>query len=372
MNDFSQERNMWTKTMLFAMVFCLLLPSVLHADTLPHQEGFSVEPAILRVSVERGGQFRSFFSLKNTGDAPMTLNVLVADFVPVDGAGGVREIEGVPDRDDPVRASGWFSLPDGPLIVPAHQSLRVPFSISVPDDANPGGKSVVIELETLGGSARERMNLLNFVTVPGDAKELLSILSFSRDAIMTADAHGVFELELKNEGDTHLRPTGEVVVRNMFGVVRGRYPLDGLLAPGTIVPKAKRSVEYKWVGTLSAFDFGLWNARIELQYGENGMNTVGDRTFFLVLPWRAFLLILFILGGAIRFFVYAVARLRREISMESAKESNGLSENTLSARLLIIPFIAGLLLLLVIFGTLFSVLSDKNEGSFERVQKVSR
>lgn len=358
--------------MLLAMVFCLLLPSLVHGQTMPQQAGFSVEPAILRVSVERGGQFRSFFSLKNTGDAPITLSVTVADFVPIDGTGGVREMEGVPDKDDPVRASGWFSLPDGPLIVPAHRSLRVPFSISAPLDANPGGKSVVIELETLGGSARERMNLLNFVTVPGDAKEQLTILSFSRDAIMTADAHGTFELELKNEGDTHLRPTGEVVVRNMFGVVRGRFLLSGLLAPGTIIPSAKRSVEYDWVGALSMFDFGLWNARVELNYGENDIHSTGDRTFFLVLPWRAFLLIIFILGGAIRFFIYAVARLRREISLESAKDGDGISENVLSIRLLIIPFMAGLLLLLVVFGTLFSVLSDKNEGSFTRVQKVSR
>lgn len=354
------------------MVFCLFLPGVVYAQGMQSRAGFSVEPVILRVSVERGGQFRSFFTLKNTGDAPIMLSTLVADFVPIDGAGGVREVEGVPEKDDPVRASGWFSLSNDPLIVPAHQALRVPFSISVPSDANPGGRSVVIELETLGGSARERMNMLSFLTVPGEAKELLSIFSFSRDALMTADAHGIFALELKNEGDTHLRPEGEVVIRNMFGVERGRYQLNNLLAPGTIVPKAKRNIEYKWMGTLSAFDFGLWNARIELNYGERGVHSVGDRTFFLVLPWRAFLLIIFILGGAIKFFIYAVRRLRQDLAAMTPTEEGEVSENAISARLLIIPFIAGLLLLLVVTGTMFSLLSGKNEGSLERVQKFNQ
>lgn len=354
------------------MVFCLLLPSVVCAEDALPREGFAVEPAILRVSVERGGQFRSFFTLSNSGDGAITLDLLVADFVPEGGAGGVKKMEGIPDKDDPVRASGWFSVPDGPLVVPPHQKLRVPFSISVPSDANPGGRSVVLELETREGSARERMNMLNFVTVPGDAKEQLTILSFARDAIMTADAHGVFALELKNDGDTHLRPEGEVVVRNMLGVERGRYALNGLLAPGTIIPKAKRSVEYNWAGSLSAFDFGLWNARIELHYGEGDANSVGDRTFFLVLPWRALLLIIFILGGSIKFFMYAVTRLRKELSQIESSDDSTTYENVVSARLLVIPFVAGLLLLLVVTGTMFSLLSGKNEGSFERIQKVNQ
>ncbi|HXK38261.1 MAG TPA: hypothetical protein VJ579_04315 [Candidatus Paceibacterota bacterium] len=354
------------------MVFCLLLPSTLYAQEEFHPEGFSAEPAILRVSVERGGQFRSFFSLLNSGDTALTLDILVADFVPINSTGGVQKMEGIPEKDDPVRASGWFSIPEGPLIVPPRQKLRVPFSISVPSDANPGGRSVVIELETRGGSARERMNMLNFVTVPGEAKEQLTILSFGRDAIMTATAHGTFSLLLKNDGETHLRPEGEVVVRNMFGVERGRYSLEGLLAPGTIIPNAKRSVEYKWVGSLSAFDFGLWNARVALRYGEGGANSVGDRTFFLVLPWRAFLLIVFILGGSVRFFMYAVARLRKDLAHISIDNDGAAVERTVSVQLLIIPFIAGLLLLVVVTGTMFSLLSGKNEGSFERVQKVNR
>lgn len=361
-----------SKTILFGMVFCLLFPITSRAAEVLGHAGFAVEPAILRVSVERGGQFRSFFTLKNTGDAPLTITLTVADFVPENSGGGVRAMEGIPDNDDPVRASGWFSLPDGDIMVPAHQTLRVPFSISVPDDANPGGRAVVVALETVSGSARERMNMLNFLTVPGDAKEQLSILSFSRDAVMTADAHGVFALELLNEGDTHLRPEGEVVIRNMLGVVRGRYPLTGLLAPGTIIPKAKRSVEYHWIGTLSAFDFGLWNARVELSYGEGGAHTVGDRAFFLVLPWRAFLLIIFILGGAIKFFIFAVKRLRRELTQVTAASDETVSENILSARLLIIPFIAGLLLLLVVTGTMFSLLSSKQEGTFERIQNAAQ
>lgn len=357
------------------MVFCLFTPALVYAQENAHREGFSVEPAILRISVERGGQFRSFFSLSNTGDAPLTVNALVADFVPIDSSGGVKKMEGVPGADDPVRASGWYSLPEGPIVVPANQKLRVPFSISVPDDANPGGKSVVIELETVGGSARERMNMLNFLTVPGDAKEVLNILSFSRDAVITADAHGVFQVELKNDGDTHLRPEGEVVVRNMFGVERGRFALAGDLAPGTIIPAAKRAVEYRWKGALSAFDFGLWNARIQLNYGEGGAHTVGDRAFFLVLPWRAFLLIIFILGGAIRFFVYAVKRLRNamkfvEVTPEGVPDAH--AERALSARLLLIPFVAGLLLLLVVMGTMFSLLSGINEGSFEKVVKSNQ
>ncbi len=358
--------------MLIAMVFWLFLPLSIEASAAVPLEGFSVEPAILRISVERGGQFKSFFTLKNTGEESIALDVLVADFVPVDGAGGVREMEGVPDKDDPVRASGWFSLPDGPLIVPAHKSLRVPFSISVPSDANPGGRSVVFELESSSGSARERLNMLNFLTVPGETKEQLTILSFTREALISAGAQGTFSLELKNDGDTHLRPEGSVVIRNMFGVERGRYVLDNTLAPGTIIPGSKRNVEYDWKGSLGIFDFGLWNAHVELNYGENNAHLVADRTFFLVLPWRAIVLMIIILGGAIKFFAYAVRKLRDDLEKVGGEFDGQVALRVMSARLLIIPFIAGLLLLIVTVGTLISVLSSSHDGSFVRIQKISR
>lgn len=351
------------------MVFSLFAVSSANAAAIDAPSGFSVEPAILHVSVAPGMQFKSSFAIRNTGALPIKLKISVADFEPVDSTGGVHALPGIGVEDDPIRASGWFSVPKEEVVIPARQKLSIPFSISAPDDASPGGRSVVFAIESEEGNVRSRVNSLCFLDVSGDAKESLLFTNYSFHPFLTSRANGVFHFELFNDGKTHARPEGEIVVRNMFGVERGRFPLSSGRALGTIIPSAKRSAEYAWTGSLNLFDFGLWNARAELRYGVTGDHTIADRAFFLVLPWKTLLMTLLVVGGAIYFFVFAVRRLRRDMEILRAEEHHTL-EAKMSIKLLIIPIVAGILLLIMVTSVLFSVLQQTGEGTLERVQKV--
>lgn len=357
------------KTIILLVVFSLFGINTAFASEITSPSGFSVEPAILHVSVAPGMQFKSGISIRNTGGSPMALSVRVVDFTPENEYGGVVEKGGVGLKDDPLRASGWFSFPSERIVIPAKQKLIIPFSISAPDDASPGGQSVAFVIESIDGNVHSRLNALCFLTVSGNATEELSFLKYVFSPFVASKAKGVFHFELRNSGKTHVRPEGELVVRNMFGALRGRYPLTQARSLGTIIPGAKRSFEYGWSGSLSVFDFGLWNVRTELHYGVDDNHIIANRLFFLVLPWKALLLSLIIIGGSIYFFVFAVKRFRSDME-EIRAVQHAAAESAISSRLLIIPVVAGVLLLLVVTSVLFSVLQQKGEGSLERIQKT--
>lgn len=356
------------KYFIYCLVFVFLLPNILYAadNEINSGSGFTIEPAISHVSVGRGMILKSGLSIKNQGDLPITITISVEDFESKDDFGGVKLL-GVGDKDDQISASGWISYPKEKLIIPAKEKLIVPYSISVPDDASFGGRSVVFIIESSGGNIHSKVNTLCFLTVPGDAKEDLLLNNFSFYPFITPRSTGNLHIELKNAGKTHARPEGFLVIRNMFGIERGRYELINENSLGTIIPTAKRSSDYSWEGSMNSFDFGLWNAKIELKYGTNGDHLISDRAFFLVLPWKALLLTIIILGGSISFFIYSTRKLRKKISDYKEIELNDI-EREVSLKLLLIPFISGLLLLITIVISMYSVLEKKGDGQIKKIQ----
>lgn len=367
------------KHFLFAsLLFVFLLPNFSFAAPVAKKVlnsedtiGFSVEPAISHVSVGKGMVFRSGISIRNQGTMPVTFIVRVFDFEPKDEYGGIKIIGNNENRDDPIYAAAWFSLPREKIVVPPKQKFIVPYSILVPDDASSGGRSVVFVAETIDGNTHSQINSICFLTVPGDAKESLEIKDASFSPFITGGSHGSFHLELKNNGKTHVRPSGKITVRNMFGGLRGKYDLSEDNEIGTIIPSAKKSIDYKWQGEMGAFDFGLWNAKIELNYGIKGAHSVYDRVFFIVLPWKAILLSIIILGGAIYFFLYSMKKFRKEWDEVDIEDTTQIEKKT-SFKLLIIPFISGLLLAIVLGVYLYSTYADQGVGSIEKIQMYKK
>ncbi len=349
---------------ILALVF--LLPNYSHAEEIFSPSGFSVEPAISQVSVLPNSQLKAGFTVRNTGKDKITFTVRVADFSAEGDMGGIKEAESVSDNEDPIMASGWFSVPLEPISVAPGLKMTIPYSILVPKDAGPGGRSITFIIESTSGNVHSRINALCFLSIPGDAKESLEVVDFSFNPTINSKAEGTLHIELKNTGKTHINPEGRVVIRNMFGVERGSYPLVQALSLGTIIPSAKRSSDYSWSGSLNSFDFGIWNAKIELDYGMKGSHSITARSFFAILPWQAILYTIFIFGGSIIFFIFSVRKLKKNILILKEKKLE-VDESTISIKLLVIPFIAGLLLLIVIISSLFSVLGYRGGGVMNKV-----
>ncbi len=365
-----QYSILYTTIMSLIMVV-LLYPTFGEASL---GSGFSVEPAVIHVSVAEDTLFSSAFTLKNLEAQPVSVSIRVADFEPLDSGVGVREFDHRVGPDDPLFASSWVAYPKETLTLAPKKKLSVPFSIRVPKDAVPGGKSITFVVETIGGNVHSRMYVLCFLNIPGDARELLTIEDLSFGSPVYNAPHGRVSIQLKNDGDTHIRPEGVVVIRNMFGVERGRYMLSHTDAVGTLVPGARRTIEYLWVGDSGLFDFGLWNARLTLTYGNGNTHEVSARAFMLLFPVLPMALFVLTMGSSLFIVMRSVHTLKRELRQYThipfSEHEHSIIERQASMRLLVVPLLAGITLILIIGFTLISFLGNQDAGKLERVQKI--
>jgi len=227
----------------------VLVPSSLGAG-MPEFAGVSVRPAHFdpRVPATRayfiqavapGRSFSDQVIVANGGARPERLLAY-----PVDGLTGVTSGTVYANRHDPRRkASRWVSMVSGPIVVPAHGSVSVPFTVRVPRRAIPGAHVAGIAFEDTA-SVRSRGHFsVTLITrqvigveiqVAGRARPRIAVRGISlRSLPGTTRAAAV--VTLANVGRTLCKPDLQVVLAGGGRELRATSRLDTVL-PGDQIP----------------------------------------------------------------------------------------------------------------------------------------
>lgn len=211
---------------------------------------------------------------------------------------------------DGVHVEQFVTLPQGSISVPHGAVVRVPVTVSAPEDSEPGGiyGSVLV---TTGGDAASaasdvaaaspliaRIGTLFFIRVSGDAVQSGALKDFATIPPQQSVFSGGplrFSLSYENTGSVHLNPYGEVRVTDMFGKEVAFIPLE----PWFALPGSLRLREVEWDG---GFLFGRYTVTANINRGyDDSIDTMSLQVF--VIPWNVALvslLILFILFFVLR------------------------------------------------------------------------
>lgn len=194
----------------------------------------------------------------------------------------------------PYSIKDYLSVPHKRFKLGHNERARIPVTISIPVDAEPGGLygSVLIDTITVDASGKDtdgmvpqsavvaRIGTLFFVTVPGEVERNGALKEFSTIAEKKFYQGGpiAFGILYENTGSMHLAPYGELRIKNMFDEEVGYLPLD----PWFVLPQSLRLREVTW--NRDAL-FGRYTATISINRSYN--DTVDELSFtFWVLPWK--------------------------------------------------------------------------------------
>lgn len=244
---------------------------------------------------------------------------------------GAKDESGTPqlDLNEDVPTPPWSLKPFVKVAtnikVDAGKSTNVPISITMPQGQGAGSYYSAIEYTAQNPETKEKVNIsastvsLVFVNVPGTTKEQLSLKQFGAYA---SNADGVtgnfvalsfgaapkeFAYRLENSGNVAERPSGSIVVRNMFGrtvkEIVDANPKKQLVLIGqtrrvqvcmqssVLESKAPNGGQATDAKQTICEDPGLWpgryTAQMALYYGLNGNTTqeIAASTSFWYLPW---------------------------------------------------------------------------------------
>lgn len=227
----------------------------------------------------------------NNTESEMNLVVYAADSTPSSGGGfACKQLS-----EEKSMVGNWISLEQSELVVPAHQKIDVPFTITVPNNAPVGEHNGCVLVQKRqddangqsGVSLSVRNGLRVAITVPGEIVRKLDILGFKH--IWRENGNLLFTPSVVNSGNVSIDTNVKVSIKNIFGKhvidLGGQYPV---LRGDT----AEWNFEHKpsmWGGWFKAQLFVEYDnskhAELGIKSGEAPMVLTGPMVWFFVWPY---------------------------------------------------------------------------------------
>lgn len=296
----SQTRRVlhWIAAMGMGAILLLQAASASAADTNGSQ-GFQISSPTNDITLDPGTSTKQTIKVNNLTDQQITLAVGKSNFTAKGDEGEVNLVDG----DVRYSLSDYFNVGQSSVVVPPRGSAQVSYTIDVPANAEPGGRYGSVTFTAApgtlapgqsGASVRQEIAALIFLRISGTTNEQLKIDSFKPSKSLAEYGPINFATVIEDVGSVHEVPTGEIVVKNMFGWKTATIKLDQKL----VLPGASRLID----STLNRhWMFGHYSATLTLHNGTQ--QTLTATTSFTVIPWKVVLIVLvvlFLLGWMLR------------------------------------------------------------------------
>jgi len=259
-----------------------LFPVFVFAQTADESRSITISPFNFELTAEGGDVITNELRVINTSNSTFSVRMEVEDFTAVGDLGEVR-VE--PAETTSYSLKQWVSFDPASFSVAPGEKQFVRFSISVPDNAEPGGHygSLLAAItgatgEITGSGVATKVGALVLLSVSGEVREALLVEEF--DAPDFQEKGPVpFTIRLANSGTVHVRPVGFVQIANLFG----RKVEDVIFPQKNVIPGAKRFLEFAW--SPKGFTAGRYTASLVGNYGQTN-TPVSAVTVFWVVPWK--------------------------------------------------------------------------------------
>jgi hypothetical protein len=343
--NFTKIRHVWLLSLLL-ILFLTLSYIALPFNTA---RAFTVTPIRLELSGDPGAVISGSFSVYNDSNTDRTLYTSAQNFEAKDETGNPVFVPGNDGLVSWVHMAASFDSK-------ARQEVKIPFTISIPKNAEPGGYFAGLFASTLPNNAGagqvalgSRIGTLLLLTVNGNISEGITVLEFGTDNSQRffTSLPINFYYRFQNSGADRIKPLGDVLIKNIFGMTT--KILNANKNNGNVLPKSIRRFETAWISSsgdvrqepdaqsemqntsgffASAayewhnFAFGIYNAHLNLAYGNFNPKSATASYIFFVFPWHLLLILIIIL--IILFFVlrFWLRRYNRYI-ISQAKRSRG-------------------------------------------------
>lgn len=245
----------------------------------------SISPVTFELTGNPGDVLVNKLRIFNSSNANVAINMEIEDFA-VAGEEGeviVREAE-----NETYSLAKWISVNPSSFTLGPNEQKFVDFIITIPLNAEPGGKygSVLAgtrgimspDEEMTGAAVSAKVGALVLLTVSGDVVESLGIKEFSVPSFSETGSIP-FTIRFENKGTVHVRPRGFVTITDW----RGKKAIDIEFPQHIIIPGAIRKITTEWN---KKWLFGRYTATLVGNYGTGNVPLSPPVVVFWVFPWR--------------------------------------------------------------------------------------
>lgn len=245
----------------------------------------SISPVTFELTANPGDVLVNKIRVFNPSGSTIAIKMEKEDFTAVGERGEVRV---QPAESETFSLARWISINPETFTLGPNGQKFVDFIISVPENAEPGGKygSVLAttagiispEQEITGVAISQKIGSLVLLTVSGEVVESIEIEEFTAPSF---SEYGPvpFTIRFKNTGTVHVRPRGFVFITDWRGnkVANIEFPQQN------VIPDSIRRVNTSWNSKLL---FGRYTATLVGSYGATNVPLDPPVIVFTVFPWK--------------------------------------------------------------------------------------
>ena len=188
--------------------------------------------------------------------------------------------------------ASWIAFYTPKVALLPEQVVDFKFRIKVPDNAEPGGHYGIVFLGTKPPEEKDQksqvalssmVGSLLLVRVPGDVREESHIEEFSAPWFFFTPPVN-FSIFLRNTGNIHIRPQGEIALTDWRGQTIDRMDINP--KKGGVLPESRRNFDIAWRPDISHFwniPVGKFRATLTVIYGQSS-KTLSQQIAFWVIP----------------------------------------------------------------------------------------
>jgi hypothetical protein len=318
-------------TLIF--IFSVLITNSAMAESIIANaaQGIEISPALVELNAAKGNTYNIVLNIKNITASTLSYTSSTDDFAAADESGSPKIVL---DGQLPTTASvkTWVNMDAGFTLQP-RQTKTITASILVPADAEPGGhygilrfSGVASTMEDSGVSLSTSAGVLVLIRVAGDITEKASLTSFysaqnDKQSWFFENGPIDFVTRIQNEGNVHVKPAGNIEVRDVFNNLVSMVPVNE--EKSNILPNSIR----KFSGQFGQnWLFGHYTASLALGYGTTGQ-AITATTSFWVIPYKLILVGLFALATIIFVLVRLIKVYNGYIIKKAKNEEDNKNKN---------------------------------------------
>jgi hypothetical protein len=266
-------------------------------------KGLEVSPFLLELDVAKGGTIQSEVNLTNRSTEPLYINTTPRDFLP--GEEGQPQFIPDPGQNDiTFSLSSWVELNNfSRFIIQPGETIKVPFTVNPPKDAEQGTHYGALLFSYAGksseGSSSEVQQSIGTILLVyyGQARENGTVeLSTNKKIFWNSDKVD-FQNKFINSGNVHVKPKGEIHIKNIFGRESSNVFINRDAA--NVLPKSDRTFVSTWYPT--NFAFGRYTAESIVSYGRGKLEARSE-----IVIWVLPIYYVIALGALIVFLLWVI------------------------------------------------------------------
>ncbi len=277
--------------------FCLFNPSYAYAAPL----SIGTAPTSEMLNLQTGDKYHGEIVIWSLADRTITYDVIVTGFRQIENQPGTAIfLSEEEEKKNLYSAASWITVDKKELVLVPNKNEKIYYDIVVPENATKGEYNVIIALKSQTGKKDLQgtgvVSTLSsgtpiLIKIGRDFVENAELLSFKTDKNFYEFPNILFLTKIKNLGDTHISPVGEIVLTNIFDKEIARIPFNENTQ--SIMRENTGNYESTWdFGKFLTNDkqivLGPIDAKLVTTYRtfQPGFAPLTAETSFWIIPWR--------------------------------------------------------------------------------------